>query len=103
MMNLSKVLSEDRRLAMLRTLTEVPGYNLNEDIIRQVLNELGNPGADRDLIRADLEFLAAHNLVRIQKLPKTVGELWIAHLLGAGKDVAKGRQHVGISQLEPDC
>jgi len=103
MMNLSKILSEDRRLAMLRTLAEVPGYNLNEDIIRQVLDRLGSPGASKDLIRADLEFLSAHNLVRIQKIAKVSDELWITHLLGAGKEVAEGRPHVGIARLEPDC
>lgn len=103
MMNLTKVLSEDRRLAILRTLAEVPGFNLNEDIVRQVLDRLGSPGAAKDLIRADLNFLEEHSLIRIEKMPKVNDALWIAHLLGAGKEVANGRPHTGIAQLQPDC
>jgi predicted transcriptional regulator len=102
MMNLTKVLAEDRRLAMLRTLAEVPGYNLNEDIVRQVLERLGSPGATKDLIRADLQFLEQHGLIRVEKMPKATGDLWIAHLLLAGQDVANGRPHAGIAQLQPD-
>lgn len=102
MMNLTKVVSEQRRLAILRTLSEL-GFNLNEDVILQALNEMSLAGVSQDLVRADMTFLAEHGLIRIDLMRKNRGELWIAHLLVAGKDVANGRTHVGVAQRQPDC
>ena len=46
MMNLTKVVTEQRRLAILRTLAEL-AFNLNEDVLLQALDE-GRVLADRD-------------------------------------------------------
>jgi hypothetical protein len=102
MMNLTRVVTEQRRLAILRTLDEL-GYNLNEDVLQQALAEMSLASVSKDMVRADLTYLAEHSLMRIEKLPRASGEMWIAHLLIAGKEVANGRFHVGVAQRQPDC
>ena len=100
-MSLTKVLTEDRRLVILRTLSEVPGYNLNEAILRQALAQIGHPEASKDLVRADLQFLSEHGLIRIARLAMPSGELWIATLLEDGDAVANGRPHEGVGRRGP--
>ncbi len=102
MMNLTKVVTEQRRLAILRTLAEV-SYNLNEDVLIQALGELSVATVTKDMVRADMTFLAQGGLIRVETLPKERGELWIAHLLTHGKEVAEGRHFPGIAQRQPDC
>ena len=101
MMTLTKVMQEDRRLVILRTLSEIPGFTLNEDILRQALEQIGHPEATRDLVRADLDFLREHVLVRWDVLDMPSGKLRVVTLLSAGEDVAKGRPHEGIARLKP--
>ena len=100
-MNLTKVLTEDRRLVILRTLSEMPGYTLNEDVIRQAVEAIGHPEATKDFIRQDLRFLEEHSLVRRDEMDLPSGKLWIIHLTSSGKDVAHGRHHEGVAQLQP--
>ena len=102
MMNLTKVVTEQRRLAILRTLAEL-AFNLNEDVLLQALDEMSVASATKDLVRSDLTYLQEHGLIRIEMLPRSAGELWIAHLTIAGKDVANGRTHPGVAQRQPDC
>lgn len=102
MMNLTKVVTEQRRLAILRTLSEV-AYHANEDVLTQALDEMSLASVTKDMVRADLVFLSEHGLIRVEKMPKASGELWIAHLLVAGKEVAGGRTHPGVAQRQPDC
>ena len=102
MMNLTKVVTEHRRLAILRTLDEL-GYNLNEDVIHQALAEMSLASVSKDMVRADLAYLEEHALIRIDRLQKANGQMWIAHLHVAGKEVANGRPHVGVAQRQPDC
>lgn len=98
-MSLSQIQAEDRRLIILRVLDE-GNYHAGEAVLKQVTEEFGHRPS-RELIRADLSFLAEHNLIRIEKLPAQSGELWIAHLLSDGQDVAKGRSHPGVARREP--
>ncbi|HQU16647.1 MAG TPA: ArsR family transcriptional regulator [Gammaproteobacteria bacterium] len=100
-MNLTRVLAEDRRLVVLRTLSEVSGYALNEDVLRQALVAIGHPEAARDFVRQDIEFLAEHGLVRKETMHLPSGELWVVHLMESGQEVAKGRMHVGVARLTP--
>ena len=102
MMNLTKVVTEQRRLALLRTLSEV-AYHLNEDVLLQALEEMSVASATKDLVRSDLTYLQDNGLIRVEKLPRTSSELWIGHLTAAGKDVANGRPHPGVAQRQPDC
>lgn len=100
-MSLHEVLTKDRRLVILRTLTEVTAFSLNEGVLRQALQAIGHPEASKDLVRADLEFLARHSLLRVEKLPMPSGELWVAHLLDDGQEVANGRAHEGVARRTP--
>jgi hypothetical protein len=96
-MSLSQMLAEDRRLVILRALTEVPGYELNEMVLRQALDQFGHH-ASRDLVRADIQFLDEHRLVVQRVLQAASGELWMVKLTAAGEDVANGRLHVGVAR-----
>ena len=99
--SLAEVLMRDRRLVILRTLSEVQQFSSNEGILRQALQQIGHPEASKDLVRADLEFLERHSLVRVEKLPMPSGELWVAHLLDDGLEVANGRAHEGVARRTP--
>lgn len=96
-MSLSEVLHEDRRLVILLCLTEVPAAQLNEDVLRQGIIRVGHQ-VDRTDIRADVQFLADHALVRVEKLAMASGELWVVHLLSAGDAVARGKPHPGVAR-----
>lgn len=97
-----ELLAEDRRLAILRTLSEAEGYQLNEMVLRTVLNGFGHQ-VDRVQCRADLIWLDQHALIRIEHLnAPTSGELWLAHLREAGQAVARGKFHPGVARLEAE-
>lgn len=100
-MSLTKVLAEDRRLVILRTLSEIPGYKLNEDVLRQAVVAIGHPEATKDFIRQDVRFLEEHGLVRREDLSLPSGVLWLVTLTSAGNDVAHGRHHEGVAHLQP--
>lgn len=100
-MSLTQVLTEDRRLVILRTLSEVPNYTLNEGILRQALRQIGHPEETKDLVRGDIQFLADNGLLRIERLAMPSGELWVAHLLNDGQEVAEGRAYPGIARRKP--
>ena len=100
-MSLTRVLAEDRRLVILRTLSEVPGYRLNEDVIRQAVTAIGHSEASKDFIRQDLRFLEEHDLVRREDMALPSGTLWIITLTTAGGEVARGRHHEGVAHLQP--
>ena len=76
------------------------GYHAGEAVLRQTTEQFGHRPS-REQIRADLSFLADNNLIRIEKMPVQSGELWVAHLLPDGQDVAKGRTHPGVARREP--
>lgn len=97
-MSLGTILSEDRRLALLRTLSEAPGYALNEKVLHSALNALGHQVA-HDVTRAELEFLKRNGLVRVEEISVPSGQLWIAHLTIPGEDVARGTPHPGVARL----
>ncbi len=98
-MSLAQIQAEDRRLIILCVLDD-GGYHAGEAVLKQVTEQFGHRPS-REQIRADLSFLADNNLVRIEKLPAQSGELWVAHLLPDGQDVAKGRVHPGVARREP--
>ena len=102
MSNFAELLAEDRRLAILRTLSEVEGYHLNETVLKSALNGLGHQ-VDRAQTRADVVWLDQHGLARIERLAMpTSGELWLVHLREAGQAVARGKYHPGVARLEAE-
>ncbi len=97
MSNLADLIAEDRRLVILRLLSEADRYTLNESTLRTAAAHIGHH-AGRDEIRADLEFLERHRLVRLERLDVASGVLMVAHLSGDGEEVAGGRPHVGVAR-----
>ncbi len=88
---------EDRRLVILRTLEEDPGYSMNESVIQSVLASFGH-NVSRDRVRQDLAWLAEQGLVRLE----TVVSVQVATLTGRGADVATGRARVpGVKRPSP--
>jgi hypothetical protein len=101
MASLAALLAADRRLVILRTLTETR-LTANEMVLKQALDHFGHH-ASSDLVRGDLAWLAEADLVRIEKLPASGGELWLVHLQRAGQDVAEGRaSRPGVAQREAE-
>lgn len=98
-MSLTNLMAEDRRLVILRVLSE-SGYNANESVLRKALAAFGhNVGAD--VVRADIAFLAEHGLLRTEVLHPPSGELWVCHLTAGGDEVAQGRVHPGVARRGP--
>lgn len=101
MASLASLLAADRRLVILRTLTET-GLAANEMVLKQALDHFGHH-VSSDLVRADIAWLAEQDLLRIEKLNAASGELWLVHLNRAGQDVADGRAtRPGIARREAD-
>lgn len=98
-MSLAEIHARDRRLIILRLLDEA-GYHANEAILRQVCEQFGHRPT-HEMIRGDISFLAENGLVRLEKIPAQGGELWIAHLLTPGQEVAQGRVYPGVARREP--
>lgn len=98
-MSLAQVMAEDRRLVILRVLSEAR-FAANESVLRKSLGAFGHQ-VGSDVVRADLAFLQEHQLVRVEVLHVSSGDLWLAHLTEAGNDVAEGRAHPGVARRGP--
>lgn len=82
----SDILTEDRRLVILRALAQDLGYSHNESILQSILERYGHH-VSRSLVRTDLAWLEEQGLVRLDM----VGETTIATVTDRGADVAHGR------------
>ena len=100
-MSLSRILQEDRRLVILRTLSEVPEFSLNEGVLKRALVDVGHPETTQEMVRADLQFLEQSTLVRLSMLQMPSGALWVATLLERGMAVANGTRHEGVATRTP--
>ncbi|MCL2524568.1 MAG: ArsR family transcriptional regulator [Betaproteobacteria bacterium] len=89
MADFTDFLRADRRLVMLRTLAEMPGYAANSSILAGALDKLGH-AATRDAVKADLRWLAEVGLVTIEE----AGSVLVATLSDRGQDVAEGKARV---------
>lgn len=81
-------LREDRRLVLLRLLSEQPGYRANSSNLHAGLYALGI-AATRDDVTTDLHWLRDQSLVRLESLPE-VPDLVIATITPRGDDVVTG-------------
>lgn len=91
-------LREDRRLLLLRLLTESNAYRSNSGVLHTTLYALG-VAASRDDVRTDLAWLAEQGLVRLEDVAASVD---VVSLTPRGHDVAQGHAHVpGVSRPEP--
>ena len=57
-----RILQEDRRLVILRSLNEMAGYEANESIINQCLEQYAH-NVSRDVVRSELAWLEEQQLV----------------------------------------
>lgn len=97
MNNFARLLSEDRRLVLLRILDRAPGSEANHYILREALDGVGH-NVSRDIVLAELFWLAEQGLVTLDDL----GSMKVATLTGRGQDVALGRAVVpGVKKPVP--
>ena len=94
-----RLLAEDRRLVILRSLLEADHYKLNESLIERLLNRIGVLAYGRDQVRGLLEWLEQNELITVERLPMDSGrELWVATATKLGTEVAQGRRYPGVSR-----
>lgn len=97
-MSFQKLLEEDRRLVILRTLAQDAGYDLNEHVLSAALAELGHT-VSRDRLRADLAWLAEQGLIKAND----ISGVRVVRLTPRGEDVALGRAMVpGVKRPAPE-
>ncbi len=84
-------LSEDRRLVILRILTEMPSYRANSSVLHTVLQEWGHEPT-RDQVKGELRWLEEQRLVQLDDVAD--GAVLLAKLTERGADVAAGRARV---------
>lgn len=91
-------LREDRRLVLLRLLSEQNGYMTNSSILHAYLHHMG-VASSRDDVLTDLYWLRDQDLVR---LSEAVPGVEVAVLTGRGHDVVQGSAVVpGVSRPSP--
>lgn len=102
MSSLQELLDEDRRLVVLRCLSEAHDYSLNESLVEKMLQRLRLGIVGRDIVRALLSWLEQHGLVKVERLEMDGGKaLWVAKLTKTGLEVAQGRQWPGVARPSP--
>lgn len=84
-------LSADRRLVILRILTEMPTYRANSSVLHTVLNEWGHEPS-RDQVKTELRWLEEQQLITLDDVGD--GAVLLAKLTERGADVAAGRSRV---------
>jgi len=96
-MNFAKLLSEDRRLVILRLLACAPEYSLNAFVLRPGLEAVGH-AMSADQLATELAWLSEQALVNLD----AVADMTVAHLTPRGADVATGRAVTpGVKRPEP--
>lgn len=96
-MAMNKILQEDRRLVILRSLNEMAGYEANESIINQCLEQYAH-NVSRDVVRSELAWLAEQQLIST----RDVSGYMVARLTARGGDVATGKATVpGVKKPRP--
>lgn len=96
-MNFADLLTEDRRLSLLRLLAEAPGTSANTFVLASGLRAVGH-SCSGDLVESDVAWLAEQSLVIIEDL----GKVRVAHLTQRGEDVSAGRAVVpGVKRPVP--
>jgi len=96
-MNFAQLLSEDRRLVILRLLSAAPEYTLNAFVLRPGLEAVGH-SISADQLATELAWLAEQGLVDLE----AVVNVAVARLTSRGADVASGRVVTpGVKRPEP--
>lgn len=100
MKTFSERLREDRRLVILRLLSEQQGYRLNSSNLHAGLHHLGVV-ASRDDVLTDVHWLRDQSLLQLEPVPE-VDNLFLCTLTARGFDVSNGNASVpGVSRPSP--
>jgi|SRR6185437_6774434 len=100
MKSFAERLREDRRLVILRLLSETRGFTLNSSQVQMGLEMVSVPCTRADVIE-DLRFLANNGLIRMTPVPG-IENLYGVVLTNDGDEVVKGRSVVvGVSTPGP--
>jgi hypothetical protein len=99
MPNYAELVAEARRRVLLEVLALAPSKRANDAVIRAVVDRRVDV-TDRALVRADMDYLAQHGLISVDKLVDGERVVWIATLTDSGAAVARGRAHVGVADPE---
>ena len=92
-----RILQEDRRLVILRSLNEMAGYEANESIINQCLEQYAH-NVSRDVVRSELAWLEEQQLINL----RDVSGYMVAKLTARGADAATGKATVpGVKKPRP--
>lgn len=100
MSSLSETFAKDRRLVILRLLSEQDGYSLSASMLTKAVRELRHAVYD-DTIAADLVMLDQHTLITREEERHGTKTLVFATLTRLGLDVARGRPHPMVDQPSP--
>lgn len=91
---------EDRRLVLLKLLSEQIGYRANSSNLHAGLYKLGIVSS-RDDVATELHWLRDQGLLRLEEVPEAPG-LTVAEITIRGDDVAHGRAIVpGVRKPAP--
>lgn len=102
MSSLAEDFAKDRRLVILRLLSEVPGsgYSLSASMLTKAVSRVRHAVYD-DTIDSDLVLLEQHGLVTREEEPLNGKKMVFATLTRLGRDVANGRPHPMVDQPSP--
>ena len=102
MSSLSETLAKDRRLVILRLLSEAGGsnYSLSASMLTKAVSRMRHAVYD-DTIAADLVLLEQHALLTREEEPHNGKTLVFATLTRFGLEVANGRPHPMVDQPSP--
>lgn len=96
-MHFAQLLSEDRRLVILRLLAAAPEYTLNAFVLARGLEQMGH-AMSADQLATELAWLAEQGLAQLEG----VADVAVARLTARGADVAAGRAVTpGVKRPEP--
>lgn len=99
-MSLQETMAKDRRRLILEHLAAADGHGLGASVLATLVGQARHR-AYRDVVEADITFLAQHNLVTLEELPSAIGPQRMVTLTGLGLDVAGGRTHPVIADKLP--
>ena len=91
------IVSESRRLEILRILKEDPGYQTNQGIIQSALAAVGLDSS-ADMVQTEIAWLDEQGLVDMSE----IGSIRLAKITQRGLDCAKGLSRVpGVARPNP--
>lgn len=95
---MNDVITRNRRLAILRFLSDAPDYSLNASVMQGALKAIGH-SVSRDRLESDFAWLAEQELASVQSLDIPVKVIKISQ---RGLEVASGViTHPGVDRPAP--